>query len=291
MATRFPQFKPGMDPSDVSASEMQHMSDEVAALSSLRAGPNISIHKSPGGLVISGASTAAATPARSLRWAAVVIPPKPGDDSLTVREIAVKQEGVPFSYRWASEYRMEALPGFGHTFADFQGIAFSDVERDEDGEPIEPVQERLPGGNTTIVAIQMRGAGRPLVMLWPRIAQFKITVIRDEYLDAVHWDNDVAGATVKVYRPWDLRAYWFSYIEDGITYTDRGAQERRAVRDGESEIQRVVRQYAVGHIITATSGIQGGVIGSLPIATETGQTDIAWLDDNRAGRAWAKAHG
>jgi hypothetical protein len=135
------------------------------------------------------------------------------------------------------------------------------------------------------------GVGLPgqVQQLRPAITQqFLITAIQDEYLDCLTLDDDgsIGVETIRVMRPWDLRAYTDTYSRDGKTniYVDTQTRTQRLNNTSTTERQFVTPDYYTGNVITATRGVRGGVIGD---AMSTLTEPMQWIDDNRAGRAWA----
>lgn len=124
------------------------------------------------------------------------------------------------------------------------------------------------------------------------VRQFKVVSVDGDYLIGHRWDGVVeSGDNVQIAKPYLLRRTPFDTLtRDGITYTYDSDTARTATNTAEeTESQVIVPKYVVGDIIYATHHIDGGTDAYYTEAEASIQ--LTWLEDNRDGRAWAKASG
>ena len=133
--------------------------------------------------------------------------------------------------------------------------------------------------------------------------QFKVKEVFDDYIDCQIFSGIGANAltaveTVKIAKPPTLRRSGYDVdfgTEDApadrtlingtvLTFTNLNVQKRKANDGTDDEVQVVIPNYVEGDIIYATFNIQGG----LNTIDEDG-APVLWIDDNRDGRAWARA--
>ncbi len=145
--------------------------------------------------------------------------------------------------------------------------------------------------NQSVKALQALTKGvRPPSQIVPKageaavvsIQQFKIESIAGDYLVCNPWNGIEATASqFLIAKPPELRRSRVSW--NGLTFTYVDDQSRVADDGSETEDQVVVPLYVVGDVIYGLKGITGGT----GVELEDGSA-VDWLDQNVAGRAWAK---
>lgn len=111
--------------------------------------------------------------------------------------------------------------------------------------------------------------------------------LHGDYLWCRRWNTEThreSGEDIFVAKPPSLqRSTLDGETRAGIRYSYTGNVSRTATRvsDNASERQTVIDQYWLGDIIVATTPIEGGT------GVYVDESPLIWMDDNRAGRAWA----
>lgn len=152
-------------------------------------------------------------------------------------------------------------------------------------EPVEAINQMMTGVGPPRQTMGRVGAPAAI----SAVAQFKLVAPADAFPDhlmCVTWDGTTEGTDiVLVAKPWDVRRTPFDGEGDEIVelYTYFTPTERDAlIRIGRIvERQIIIRRYEVGVVLYATKNVKGGT------GVTHEDSPVVWLDDNRAGRAWA----
>lgn len=199
-------------------------------------------------------------------------PEEPGSSILKVRRVAYADPPVPEEYEWDGE-AFDAYPAFGLKIADFVGLEWLSQDAPEFARAL---------------FLKARLINDFWLVDWPVpiTAQFKFEQLStvDDFIIVNTWDGVRRGrGEVIVALPYELRKTPFhGRTRANVRYTYVSAIRRIATQSGVgTEKQIVIPTFVSGDIIYATRPIRGGMDVTFPNPTPI------WLDDNRAGRAWA----
>ncbi len=203
-------------------------------------------------------------------------PEEEGSSILKIRRVKYEAEPpVPEQYAWDGE-AFDAYPAFGLTVGDFVGLEW-------------PFSARLPNAKETVF-LKARLVSGSWLLDWPApvVAQFRFDELSaiDGLFVARTWDGVNEGSErISIAMPWLLREGAHG-TRNGITYQYFTQTRRRARISGgsEFEFQVITPSYVQRDTIVATRPIMRG-IGLPPFP---GQVGTIWLDNNLAGRAWAR---
>lgn len=158
--------------------------------------------------------------------------------------------------------------------------------------PRQPVDHRKLNETNQAIESLLAAPARPQRLFGARatqIAQFKISTIQGDFLECVLSDGVIDGEeAIAVARPYLLRTSLLAHNSVTFSYTTFTS---RTADDGSSqEAQVIVPAYVVGDYIYAAYVLNGTPVNWAP---ETGREtlDVAWIDINVDGRAWAKTAG
>lgn len=159
----------------------------------------------------------------------------------------------------------------------------------EKWKPGEPLDHKKLNQVIDLVAAMVRGCKAPQ-QIYPdqsttaavQVQQFKIVSIAGDYVVCNPYNGLQANtdSSILVAKPPELRTSRASW--NGITYAYSGNQTRVATSGSDTENQVVVPSYVVGDVIFGIKNIIGGT------GVKLNDDPIDWLDQNVAGRAWAK---
>ncbi len=201
-------------------------------------------------------------------------PEDEGSSILKIRRVKYEAEPpVPEQYAWDGE-AFDAYPAFGLTVGDFVGLEW-------------PFTTRIPDVDQTTFLKARLVSGAWLVD-WPTpiTAQFKFDEMSsvDNYFFARTWDGSNLGRRqIVIAMPPSLRNL-HGQTRDGVIYVQVQPSLRFSRRGTINEVEIIIPTYTFGDIIYAERPIRGGVgVLAFPNALRA-----AWLDDNRASRAWAR---
>ena len=125
------------------------------------------------------------------------------------------------------------------------------------------------------------------------VRQFRVLSIQGDYLTVNPFNGFSYDEKIKILvaKPYLLRKSLTS--RNGIAYTfasdaaGMAGTERTATEGADTETQVVVPSFVEGDVLYAARGITGGT-GVTFLSSGGENKDVAWIDLNTDGRAWAK---
>ena len=179
MPQDLPDFEQGQPLRKMSARQMRNLSDAALQARNSRFGSGLNTRHSRHGNTTSLSNKPTLRELTRIRFVAIVVEPQEDDVTLTVRQVAYKENDATkpddVKYRWATDHRITAVPGYGFTAMDFAGFEHPDIVTDEDGKVI---GEILPDGDTTYFELHPRDRRMPLVAMGNTGGEFGFAVMR-----------------------------------------------------------------------------------------------------------------
>lgn len=97
---------------------------------------------------------------------------------------------------------------------------------------------------------------------------------------------------IYIAKPWNLRKGPFhnNGFHDGFAYQYTTPTQRTSVRqsDNQTQVQVINPPYHAGDILTADKWVSTGITVTVEGDETEHPEELVWMDDNRAGRAWAR---